>query len=92
MALSVRVGCLLLASLSMPAFGCGASRQGAAPLPPDPCIAAGTCPPGVWIDVTPGVPTELVIGPNSVVVTNDGTNSVFVGLMWGQGLWRYVEP
>ena len=43
-----------------------------------------------WATAT--VPDELVIGPNSVVVTNDGTNSVFVGLMWDQGLWRYVEP
>ncbi len=44
----------------------------------------------VW--AATGVPSELVIGPNSVVVTNDGTNSVFVALMWDQGLWRYVEP
>jgi hypothetical protein len=43
-----------------------------------------------WATAT--VPDELVIGPNSVVVTNDGTNFVFVGLMWDQGLWRYVEP
>ena len=38
------------------------------------------------------VPSELVIGPNSVVVTSDGIHSVFVALMWDQGLWRYVEP
>lgn len=38
------------------------------------------------------VPSELVIGPNSVVVTNDGTHNIFLGLMWDQGLWRYVEP
>ena len=41
---------------------------------------------------TAGVPTELVIGLNGVVVTSDGTRNVFVGLMWDQGLWRYVEP
>jgi photosystem II stability/assembly factor-like uncharacterized protein len=41
---------------------------------------------------TSSVPAELVIGPNSVVVTSDGTRNVFVGLMWDQGLWRYVEP
>jgi hypothetical protein len=47
--------------------------------------------PGVsWSKVA--VPSELVMGPNSLVVTNDGTHSVFVGLMWDQGLWRYVEP
>jgi photosystem II stability/assembly factor-like uncharacterized protein len=38
------------------------------------------------------VPTELVIGPNGVVATSDGTHDIFVGLMWDQGLWRYVEP
>ncbi len=38
------------------------------------------------------VPSELVIGPNSIVVTSDGIHSVFVALMWDQGLWRYVEP
>jgi photosystem II stability/assembly factor-like uncharacterized protein len=41
---------------------------------------------------TASVPAELVIGPNSVVVTSDGARNVFVGLMWDQGLWRYVEP
>jgi hypothetical protein len=38
------------------------------------------------------VPGELVIGPNSMVVTSDGARSIFVGLMWDQGLWRYIEP
>lgn len=41
---------------------------------------------------TASVPGELVIGPNGVVVTSDGTRNIFVGLMWDQGLWRYVEP
>jgi len=38
------------------------------------------------------VPAELLIGPNGVVATSDGTRNIFVGLMWDQGLWRYVEP
>jgi photosystem II stability/assembly factor-like uncharacterized protein len=47
--------------------------------------------PGVaWTKAS--VPATLVMGPNSLVVTNDGTHNVFVGLMWDQGLWRYVEP
>lgn len=47
--------------------------------------------PGVaWAKVT--VPAGLTIGPNSVAVTSDGTHQIFVGLMWDQGLWRYVEP
>ena len=32
------------------------------------------------------------IGPNGVVVTSDGSRNIFVGLMWDQGLWRYIEP
>jgi photosystem II stability/assembly factor-like uncharacterized protein len=43
-----------------------------------------------WAKAT--VPAALVIGPNSLVVTSDGTHHIFVGLMWDQGLWRYVEP
>jgi AraC family transcriptional regulator len=38
------------------------------------------------------LPSALVIGPNSLVVTNDGTRSIFVGAMWAAGIWRYVEP
>ena len=33
-----------------------------------------------------------IIGPNSMVVTNDGSHSIFVGTMWAEGIWRYVEP
>ncbi len=37
-------------------------------------------------------PPELNLGPNSVVVTSDGTHQVFVAVMWSLGIWRYVEP
>lgn len=43
-----------------------------------------------WAPVA--VPVELEIGPNGVVATSDGRRNIFVGLMWDQGLWRYVEP
>jgi hypothetical protein len=36
--------------------------------------------------------TALVIGPNSIVVTSDGSHSIFVGAMWAEGIWRYIEP
>jgi photosystem II stability/assembly factor-like uncharacterized protein len=36
--------------------------------------------------------TGLKIGPNTVAVADDGTHAVIVGLMWAEGLWRYVEP
>jgi photosystem II stability/assembly factor-like uncharacterized protein len=39
-------------------------------------------------EATPG----LKIGPNSIAVANNGSHYVFVGLMWAEGLWRYVEP
>lgn len=35
---------------------------------------------------------NLKIGPNSMAVAHNGTHNVFVGLMWAEGLWRYVEP
>lgn len=47
--------------------------------------------PGTDWTPTPA-PDNLVIGPNGIVVTSDGTHDIFVGLMWDQGLWRYVEP
>ncbi|HEY1697257.1 MAG TPA: hypothetical protein VGG39_34085 [Polyangiaceae bacterium] len=41
---------------------------------------------------SPATTPGLVIGPNSVAVTSDGTHAIFVGAMWSAGLWRYVEP
>lgn len=38
------------------------------------------------------VPAALIIGPNSLVVTSDGSHDIFVGVMWAEGIWRYVEP
>jgi photosystem II stability/assembly factor-like uncharacterized protein len=59
------------------------------------CVLA----PGFEIAPQPGttwtrtaVPPALRIGPNSVAVTSDGNHNIFVGLMWDQGLWRYIEP
>jgi hypothetical protein len=43
-----------------------------------------------WSNVA--VPSTLVIGPNSIVVTSDGSHYIFVGAMWAQGIWRYIEP
>ncbi len=40
----------------------------------------------------PPVPAELIIGANHIAVTSDGTHDVFVGTMWSEGVWRYVEP
>jgi hypothetical protein len=43
-----------------------------------------------WTPAT--VPSELVLGPNSVAVTYDGSHYVFTAVMWSLGIWRYVEP
>jgi hypothetical protein len=40
----------------------------------------------------PTVPAGLTIGANHVAVTSDGTHNIFVGTMWKDGVWRYVEP
>jgi hypothetical protein len=38
------------------------------------------------------VPANLDIGASHVAVTSDGTHTIFVGVMWAAGVWRYVEP
>ena len=94
-ALSVRVGCLLFGSLS--ALACGASHDGRAPLPPDPCIAAGTCPPGLWINVTPSDmpasvlrPTANVFGPGTIVGDPARPSDLYVGGS-SAGLWKSTD-
>jgi hypothetical protein len=37
-------------------------------------------------------PPAMTQGPNSVAVTKNGTQTIFVGCMWKAGLWRYIEP
>lgn len=39
----------------------------------------------------PSVPEGLIIGANRVAVTSDGQHQIFVGTMWREGIWRYVE-
>jgi hypothetical protein len=97
-ALSVRLGCLLLASVSMSVSACGASHDdGRSPLPPDPCVAAGTCPPGLWINVTPSDmpaavlrPTANVFGPGSIVGDPARPNDLYVGGS-SAGLWKSTD-
>jgi photosystem II stability/assembly factor-like uncharacterized protein len=37
-------------------------------------------------------PSAMTQGPNSIAVTKNGSQFIFVGAMWKAGLWRYVEP
>jgi hypothetical protein len=74
----------------------GSGGSGAGGHPPNPCIAAGTCPPGVWVDVTPaGV--NLTSDPGC---GNYGTQSMqadpanpghFYTLFMCQGVWRSTD-
>src|SRR5262245_18723228 len=72
---------------------CGGSTNGGGPLPPDPCVAAGTCPPGVWVNVTPpgmaGVlrPTANVFGPGSIAGDPARPSDIYVGGS-SAGLWK----
>jgi hypothetical protein len=97
-ALSVRLGCLLLASVSLSASACGASHDGGrSPLPADPCVAAGTCPPGLWINVTPSDmpaavlrPTANVFGPGTIVGDPARPSDLYVGGS-SAGLWKSTD-
>jgi photosystem II stability/assembly factor-like uncharacterized protein len=66
----------------------------AGPLPPDPCVEAGTCPPGVWVNVTPANmdaailrPTKNAFGPGSIVGDPARPNELYVGGS-SAGLWK----
>jgi hypothetical protein len=74
------------------------SRQVAdvGPPPPDPCVDAGTCPPGAWISVTPSA-IDLV---DALDCSNFGTKTVQVDplhpgtvytLFFCQGLWKSTD-
>src|ERR1051325_2534527 len=90
---AVPATCLLIA--------CGGTRNGAAgdagrdigARPTDPCIAAGTCPPGVWINVTPpGMASVLrpnadEYGPGSIAGDPARPSDIYVG-GGGAGLWK----
>ena len=45
---------------------------------------------GTW--VAPATPAGLSQGTGQVAVVNDGTHNIFVGAMWNNGVWRYIEP
>jgi hypothetical protein len=70
---------------------------GGAPPAPDPCVAAGTCPPGVWTNVTPTTmsatvlaPTVNAFGPGAIVGDPARPSDLYVGA-GGDGLWRSTD-
>ncbi|MFT3695080.1 MAG: hypothetical protein QM831_18225 [Kofleriaceae bacterium] len=58
--------------------------------PPDPCIAAGTCAPGVWVDVTPPEMTIPEFGPGPVVADPAHPNEMYVA-GGGAGVWKSLD-
>jgi hypothetical protein len=48
--------------------------------------------PGATPFAKPATPAGMRIGANHVAVTSDGNHNIFVGTMWADGIWRYVEP
>jgi len=45
---------------------------------------------GTW--TSPSLPAGLTIGSAQVATVNNGTSNIFVGAMWNNGVWRYIEP
>src|ERR1700722_6007791 len=92
---SLIAACALLWGCSSSAAGTGggvsakpASEEGG----PDPCVEAGTCPPGVWINVTPGgIPAADLgdgggFGPGSIVVDPVRPSDLYVAPI--DGVWK----
>ncbi|MCE9579154.1 MAG: hypothetical protein K8W52_38885 [Deltaproteobacteria bacterium] len=61
-----------------------------ATLPPDPCIAAGTCPAGTWINVTPIEMTVPEFGPGPVVADPRHPTDLYTA-GGGAGVWRSTD-
>ena len=71
--------------------GSGGVPKDAGPLPPDPCIAAGTCPIGVWVNVTPStMPSTDTYGPGSVVRDPVRPTDLYVAGS-DSGLWKSTD-
>jgi hypothetical protein len=76
-----------------PVADASSTKEGAAPLPPDPCIEAGTCPPGTWLSVTPSA-VDLVdaldcnnFGAQTVQVDPNAPADLYADFNC-QGIWK----
>lgn len=77
--------------------GAGGPSQDGGRLPPDPCIEAGTCPVGVWTNVTPAgmdpsdlAPAQNAFGPGAVVADPARPSDLYVGGS-ASGLWKSTD-
>jgi hypothetical protein len=83
----------------VPTPDAGRAPDGGKPTPqdagPDPCVEAGTCPPGVWINVTPSgvAPMDLGdgggFGPGSIVVDPVRPSDMYVAPI--DGVWKSTD-
>jgi hypothetical protein len=70
----------------------------AGPAPPDPCIEAGTCPPGTWVNVTPaGVSLDpdhecsaCNFGAQDIVVDPVNPSDLYAFICY-QGVWKSTD-
>lgn len=68
----------------------GAAGTVGQPLPPDPCLASGTCPPNTWIRVTPNgiqIPAE---GLRSIVADPKTPSDLYMGA-GAAGIWKSTD-
>src|SRR5262245_12702940 len=99
-----RVPAILLA-LALACSGGGGSasadpdggRRDTGPRPADPCVAAGTCPPGAWPNVTPAGmaaadlrPSQNAFGPGSLAGDPARPSDLYVGGS-KSGLWKSTD-
>lgn len=61
-----------------------------APVLPDPCIAAGTCPLGTWIHVTPPELTGIEFGPGPIVVDPSRPSDLYLAGS-DRGVWGSTD-
>jgi len=59
-------------------------------LPPDPCVAANTCPTGTWVNVTPPTLAPLDFGNGAIVVDPLRPSDLYMG-GGGDGLWKSID-
>jgi hypothetical protein len=88
------MGNLVIVAACATLFACGGDDAAAPDAhvigPPDPCIAAGTCAPGVWVNVTPPNMTIPEFGPGPIVADPARPSDLYVA-GGGAGAWKSTD-
>src|SRR5690349_13082268 len=83
--------------ISSDAGGGGAGGSGASTSLAHPCVAAGSCPTGTWVDISPAGVTYAYVplsnyGFNSIAgAMPDQPLTLYVGTNADQGLWKTTD-